>query len=251
MLLLGLAIAFGLGAMILTRQMMSTDPKREVEEQDVLVAARDLKDEESLKPDMVKVVRMAKSSVPPFSFSSFKDVEDRWINMHMLEGDVLLEKKLGPKGSPPGLVNSIPKGMRALAIDVNESTGVAGFILPGHRVDVVRFVNSERDRSRGEAILQDVLVLAAGQTFIRPEERAVQSRTVTLALTPEQVTTLIEARVKGPLSLALRGVNDHTVLAKVEEKKPIDAEMEKRLKLEEEKRMKLERDLQEIGRAHV
>jgi pilus assembly protein CpaB len=244
LILLGLAITFGLGAMFLTQRMMATSPKKEVEEQDVLVAARDLREEESLKPGTVKVVRMAKASVPPFAFSSYKDVEDRWVNLAMLEGDVLIEKKLGPKGSPPGLVNKIPKGMRALAIDVNESTGVAGFILPGHRVDVVRFLNSDRDKTKGETILEDVQVLAAGQTFIRPEERAVQSRTVTLAVTPDQVTTLIEARAKGPLSLSLRGVNDHAIVTKSDEKKAVDTELEKRLKEQEEARRKLERDLQ-------
>ena len=246
MMLLGMAVAFGLGAMFLTHQFINTDPKQEEEQQDVLVAARDFKDEESLKPDMVKVVRMAKSAVPPFSFSSFKDVEDRWVSMSMLEGDVLIEKKLGPKGSPPGLVNNIPTGMRALSIDVTEQTGVSGFILPGHRVDVIRFVNSEHNQTHGEAILEDVLVLAAGQVFIRPEERAVQSRTVTLAVTPADVGILVEARAKGPLSLALRGVNDHAIVAKAPQKKPVDVEMEKRMKLEEEKRLKLEGDLQKL-----
>ena len=49
----------------------------------------------------------------------------------LLEGDVVIEKKLGPKGTPPGLVANIPKGMRAFAIDVTEQSGVSGFILPG------------------------------------------------------------------------------------------------------------------------
>ena len=138
--MLALAVAFGLGAMVVTRMMLAPDPNQKEEEmQDVLVAARDLKEEESLKPDTVKVVKMAKSAIPPNAFSSFKDVEDRWVNMSMLEGDVLIEKKLGLKGSPPGLVNNIPKGMRAMSIDVTEQTGVSGFILPGHRVDVLKF----------------------------------------------------------------------------------------------------------------
>ena len=49
-----------------------------------------------------------------------------------------MDKKLGPKGSPPGLVANIPKGMRAYTVDVTEQSGVSGFILPNHRVDVVR-----------------------------------------------------------------------------------------------------------------
>ena len=151
---------------------------------------------------MVKVIRMAKSAVPPNAFTSFKDVEDRWVKTTMLEGDVLVEKKLGPKGTPPGLVANIPKGMRAFAIDVTEQSGVSGFILPGHRVDVIRYDANERTSLRAETILQNVLVLAAGQVFTRPEERSVQSRTVTLALKPEEVDILVAARARG-LAFAL------------------------------------------------
>jgi pilus assembly protein CpaB len=139
MMILALAIAVGLGAMVLTSQVLSQDPgKKEEETQEVLVAVRDTKEEEVIKPDMVKVIRMAKSAVPVGAFSAPKDVEERWVKTAMLEGDVVIEKKLGPKGTPPGLVANIPKGMRAFAIDVTEQSGVSGFILPGHRVDVVR-----------------------------------------------------------------------------------------------------------------
>jgi pilus assembly protein CpaB len=245
--MLALAVAFGLGAMVVTRMMLAPDPNQKEEEmQDVLVAARDLKEEESLKPDTVKVVKMAKSAIPPNAFSTFKDVEDRWVNMSMLEGDVLIEKKLGLKGSPPGLVNNIPKGMRAMSIDVTEQTGVSGFILPGHRVDVLKFENSGRAEIRGETILQDVLVLAANQLFVRPEERSVQSRTVTLAVSPDDVALLVEARAKGPLSLALRGVNDHVVSPRTDAKSKVQTELEQRLKEQEEKRVKLERDLKQV-----
>ena len=118
-----------------------------------------------------------------------------------------------PKGTPPGLVANIPKGMRAFAIDVTEQSGVSGFILPGHRVDVIRF-ETDRGDPRGESILQDILVLAAGQVFTRAEERSLTTRTVTLALTPEQVDILVAARAKGSLALSLRGVNDHEVVAR-------------------------------------
>src|SRR6516165_8956331 len=143
LILLVLAVALGLGAMLATRVVLSKPPAKE-ETQDVIVAARDFKEEEILKPEMVKAARMAKSAVPVGAFSSFKDMEDRWVKTTMLEGDVIIERKLGPKGTPPGLVANIPKGMRAFAVDVNEQSGVSGFILPGHRVDVVRYEPSDR-----------------------------------------------------------------------------------------------------------
>ena len=67
----------------------------------------------------------------------------------MLEGEPIIEQKLGLKGSPPGLVSNIPKGMRAYAIEVNEQSGVSGFILPGHHVDVVRYESNDKTVSTG------------------------------------------------------------------------------------------------------
>jgi pilus assembly protein CpaB len=243
MITLAIAVVIGLGAMKLSQQMLSSKSSAGEDSQEVLVAARDFKEEEILKPDMVKLSRIARSAIPPNAFSAFKEVEERWVKTTMLEGDVLVEKKLGAKGTPPGLVANIPKGMRALAIDVTEQSGVSGFILPGHHVDVVRFETSEKTNIHGETILQDVLVLAAGQIFTRPDERSVQSRTVTLALPPGDVDILVAARARGALSLSLRGVNDHEKIARLKAEPKVDAEAEKRWKLSEEARQKLEADL--------
>jgi pilus assembly protein CpaB len=248
--LLMLAVGFGLGAMFLTRQMLSEDTSKKPEEtQEVVVAARDFKEEEVLKPDMLKMTVMVKSAIPAGSFSSIKDVEDRWVRSSTFEGDVLVEKKLGPKGAPPGLVANIPKGMRAYAIEVSEQTGVSGFILPGHRVDVIHFEPSERKEAHGQAILQNVLVLAAGQVFTRPEERSIQSRTVTLALKPEEVEIVAAARGKGGmLSLSLRGVNDNEVIKRAPTVAAAASppEHDARWKLEEEKRQQLEREVNSL-----
>src|SRR5262249_18163021 len=232
--ILGVAVLIGLGAMRLSQQLLASSKKADEATQEVVVAARDFKEEEILKPDMVKVIRMARSAIPPNSFSAAKDVEERWVRTTMLEGDVLVEKKLGPKGTPPGLVANIPPGMRALAIDVTEQSGVSGFILPGHHVDVVRFENSEKNDVRGETILQDVLVLAAGQLFSRPDERAVQSRTVTLALSPGDVHIIVAARARGALSLSLRGVNDHAKVDASKAEPKSEPEHERRLRLAED-----------------
>jgi pilus assembly protein CpaB len=86
-------------------------------------------------------------------------------------------------------------------------------------------------------------VLAAGQVFTRPEERAVQSRTVTLALFPADVDVLVAARAKGALSLSLRGVNDHDLIARATPKPTVDPEHEKQLKLMEDARKKAEQEL--------
>jgi pilus assembly protein CpaB len=219
MAMLLLAVISGLGAMYGTTMLMSRGNDVPVAEmQDVLVAARDLKIEEAIKPDMVKVIRMPKDAVPVGAFSQAKDLEDRWVNVVMLKDDPIVDGKLAPKGSPPGLVARIPPGMRAFAVEVNEQSGVSGFILPDHRVDVVQVLQGTPGQTEmmAEPVLQDVLVLASGQVFTRPDDRSIQARTVTLALAPEQVDAVVAAKARGPLSLSLRGLNDH---AKVEVKK--------------------------------
>ncbi|MGA7497488.1 MAG: Flp pilus assembly protein CpaB [Isosphaeraceae bacterium] len=235
-----LAVFLGLGAMLLTRHLMSKPAAAEEESQEILVAARDFKEEEILKPDMVKTERKSKSAVPVGAFSSFKDVEERWVKTAMSEGDPIVEKKLGPKGSPPGLVANIPKGMRAYTVDVTEQSGVSGFILPNNRVDVVRYEANEKSQlQRGETILQDIQVLAAGQVFTLQAEKSLQNRTVTLAVFPEQVHILVAARAKGPLSLALRGVNDHDI---VDRPKPKPEESEE----QKARRTKMEKELEDL-----
>jgi pilus assembly protein CpaB len=240
---LGFAVVLGLIAMIASRMLLgSRGASGEQESLEVLVANRDIKEEEYLKLDMVKVIRMAKSAVPAGAFATFKEVEERWAKTAMLEGDPIIEKKLGPKGTPPGLVANIPPGMRAFAVEVTEQSGVSGFILPGHHVDVLRYEETEKRAPRGEPILQNVLVLAAGQTFTRKDEHTVQSRTVTLALTPEEVNRVVAARGKGVLSLSLRGVNDHAMLPVATR----DSEQELRQKAEEQRRAKLEQEIAEL-----
>ncbi|MBV8318952.1 MAG: Flp pilus assembly protein CpaB [Planctomycetaceae bacterium] len=209
--LLALAILCGLGAMYGTSRMLTKKRSEAPSDMvDVLVAARDLKVEETLTPELVKVVPMSRATLPPGTFTSFKDVEDRWVQIKTLQDEPILDRKLAPKGSPAGLVSKIPKGMRAYTIEVNEQTGVSGFILPDHRVDVVQVNPPGSNPGTAETILEDVQVLASGQVFTRPEDRSIQARTMTFAVTPEQVITLVAARARGSLTLSLRGLNDHT-----------------------------------------
>lgn len=216
------AVLCGLGAMYGTTKLISKDKTavQVVEMQDVLVSARDLKVEEMIKPDVVKVVRMPRAGVPVGAFTSVKDVEDRWAQVAILEGEPIVDRKLAARGTPPGLVARIPTGMRAFAIEVNEQTGVSGFVLPGHRVDVVQMESGNNGRPEAEAVLQDVLVLASGQVFTRPDDRSLQSRTVTLAVSPDQVEALVSAKSRGSLTLSLRGLNDHLRLVSSRRKAP-------------------------------
>lgn len=207
--MLVLAVLSGLGAMYGTSQLLSKKGPAPVHMQDVAVAARNLKVEEVLKQDMVKLVSMRGDAVPAGSFKSVAEVVDRGVQIPILSGEAILDAKLAVKGSPAGLVSRIPAGMRAFAIEINEQTGVSGFVLPGHHVDIIQSKTGGTNVPEAEIVLQNVLVLASGQTFNRPDDKSLLSRTVTLALTPGKVDVLAAARSKGPLSLSLRGVNDN------------------------------------------
>lgn len=203
--LLALAVVSGLGAMFGT-QFLSSGKKEETVA--VLVAARDLNVEEVIKSDVVRVENRPRSSVPPGSIGDIRKADDRWVMVKMFEGEPIIENKLAPKGTPSGLVARIPKGMRAVAIEVNETTGVSGFVMPGHHVDVIqnRQEDARNKKPVAEPLLEDVLVLAAGQTLTRPEDKTILVRSVTLAVTPEDADMLVAAKMKGPLSLSLRGL---------------------------------------------
>lgn len=225
--ILMLAIVCGLGAMYGVQKLVA---KREAPTvlRDVLVAARDLKVEEVLKEDMLKVVQMPTEQVPANAFASPTEVAGRWVQIRLLEGEVIVEPKLAPKDLPPGLIGRIPAGMRAFAIEVNEQSGVSGFILPDHHVDVIQ-AQTESQRGTGldgraTTILQNVRVLAAGQVTARPEDKSIVVRTVTLAVSPDQVEVLVAARSRGPLSLALRAINDDEVVVRKEPEPEIKEE---------------------------
>jgi pilus assembly protein CpaB len=206
-----IAILCGLGAMVASSRMLAGGTAPAAESQQIVLAARDILAEEVLKPDMVKLETVARSAVPPGAFTSFREVADRWVQVKVFDGEPIVDRKLAPKGTPTGLVALIPKGKRAFAINVNEQTGVSGFIRPEHHVDVFQATTAANgEPGRAIPVLQDLLVLASGTSIQSTPDKAVQARTVTVAVTVEEASILTMAQARGgPLSLALRAMNDH------------------------------------------
>ena len=204
--LLGLAVICGIGAMFGVKSLLNRKPSTEVPMSEVLVAAREIRVEEELTEEMVTTKEMPTELVPPGSFTEFKPLRGRWALIRMLPGDVILDPKLAAKGTPTGMIARITPGMRAFAVRVDEQSGVSGFILPDYRVDVLQATEGESSRAR--LVIQNVRVLASGTVIESPEDRSIESKTVTLEVTPEQVRTLTGAMQRGPLTLSLRGLDD-------------------------------------------
>jgi len=122
----------------------------------------------------------------------------------------ILESKLAPVGSGAGLAPTIPEGMRAVSVRVNEIIGVAGFILPGTRVDVILSgVPDVGEMDRAKAFLENVTVLSAGQNLERGSSGEPQDvQVVTLLVSPADAQALALAQESGSIQLALRNPLD-------------------------------------------
>jgi pilus assembly protein CpaB len=215
---LGVSLVFALVVSSVFYQMTarSSGPSKKVEstdQKDVVVTARPLGVGVMVKPADIKVIKIATSAFPKGAFSKVEDVLDRPVISNMLLEEPVLEGRLAAKGSGLGLAPTIPVGMRAVTVRVNDVASVAGFVLPGMRVDVL--VTGRPPTSDGDmtsTVLQNMLVLSAGTT-IQADARgqAIQAPTVTLLATPGQSETLTLAGNEGRLQLVLRNSSDQAV----------------------------------------
>jgi pilus assembly protein CpaB len=128
-------------------------------------------------------------------------------------GDPITDAKLIPLEGPPGILSyKIPEGHRAMTVGVNQVSGVAGFINPGNKVDIVLTTTPAGfEEPISKIILQDVPVLATGEVVERPVEEGGAAKivpTVTLDLTPEDTERLALASNQGSLQLILRRVGE-------------------------------------------
>ncbi|HKK08796.1 MAG TPA: Flp pilus assembly protein CpaB [Gemmatimonadota bacterium] len=177
----------------------------------VAVAAKDLPVGAILKPTDVKLVPWPAEAVPAGYATSVEEVVGRGVITGVKTNEPLLASRLARKEAGGGLPITIPEGMRAMSVRVNEVIGVAGFVLPGTHVDVLVTLSDEQSSSgaRTEVLLQNLTVLSAGQEIQQDQNGKPRSvPVVTLLVTPEQAEQLTLAATHGQLQLALRNTLD-------------------------------------------
>ena len=157
-------------------------------------------------------------SIPEGVLQKKEDIVGRGVISPIFSGEPIVESRLAPKGGGAGLAALIPKGMRAVAIRVNEIVGVAGFAVPGMRVDVLVSGSPPGQAALGgvtRTLLQNVEVLSAGQNFQKDAEgKPVSVPVVNMLVTPEQAEMLSLASTQTSIQLVLRNPLD-TQIAKV------------------------------------
>ncbi|WP_076411313.1 Flp pilus assembly protein CpaB [Shewanella sp. UCD-KL12] len=160
----------------------------------------------------LKLTPMPNSVIPETAIKSFEEAEGMVVKQNLYVGEILRSERLTKKGEGSTLASLISPQMRAVTIRVNDVIGVAGFLLPGNRVDVLNLFKRD-GRLQTDVVLANVKILAIDQRASNDENKPKLVRAVTLELNLEQAETIMIAKGRGKLQLALRNPNDS---AKVE-----------------------------------
>ncbi len=152
----------------------------------------------------VKYVEIPEGVAPIGFFTSFDDVKGRVATTPITRSEILIEERFAQHEAGSTLAALVGENMRAVAVRVNDVVGVAGFLLPGNRVDVVSARKTADRRVVTETILKNIKVLAVDQTAATDTNEPLIVRAVTLEVSPKQAETLVQARTEGQIQLTLR-----------------------------------------------
>lgn len=183
----------------------------------VVAAATDIKLGTVLRNVDLRTIEIA-GPLPQGAILKPADAIGRGVISDLYSGEPVLESRLAPKGSGGGLAATIPDGMRACAVKVDEVVGVAGFVTPGMRVDVLISGNppgttaNSTQGSQVRTLLQNIQVLSAGTDIQRDAEgKPQQVQVVNLLVTPQQAEALSLASNQTKIQLVLRNPLDTKV----------------------------------------
>lgn len=210
-----LAFAFivSAGASLVLYRLLSSraTPQTATKSSKLILAARTLEPGALIRDADLRVGDWM-GAIPTGVIQKREDIVDRGVISPIFGGEPVVESRLAPKGGGAGLAALIPKGMRAVAIRVNEIVGVAGFAVPGMRVDVLVSGSPPGSATSGgvtRTLLQDVQVLSAGQNFQKDMEgKPISVPVVNLLVTPQQAEMLSLASTETTIQLVLRNPLD-------------------------------------------
>lgn len=178
----------------------------------LVVAAHDIPLGTVIKDSDLKLNAWA-GAVPKGGVTKKEAIIGRGVIAPIYEAEVIMDNRLAAPGGGGGLAATIPQGMRAVAVKVNEIVGVAGFVVPGMHVDVLISGVPPGPQSptgaRVRTILQNIEVLSAGQNYQKDAEgKPVVVPVVNLLVTPDQAELLSLANNETKIQLVLRNPLD-------------------------------------------
>jgi pilus assembly protein CpaB len=215
------AIGLGVATTFLAYQWMARQaearPKGEgILLKPIVVAAVDLAPGSKLDQDSLKVMKWPWESVPSGAIPEPHPLIDRVVLAPIAAGEPIFESKLAAEGMEGGLTAIISPGKRAMSVKVDEIIGVAGFVAPGTRVDVLVTLEEKENRkldATSQTILQNIKVLTSGQKISKEKDKPELVNVVTLEVSLEEAEKLALAANRGRIQLALRNQTDEEDIA--------------------------------------
>jgi pilus assembly protein CpaB len=177
----------------------------------LVAAATSLKFGDRLAPQNLRLVEWPAGSVPQGTFAKIDDLvgpQPRVALQAIEANELILTSKVTGPGQRASLSAVISYGMRAMTIRVNDVLGVAGFVLPGDRVDIMLTREVVANQPMTDVLLQNVKVLGIDQRSEQEKSTPDVVKAVTIEVTTEQAQKITLAATVGKLSLALRDVSN-------------------------------------------
>jgi pilus assembly protein CpaB len=207
-----IAVALGLLTAKVGRDMLIQNRAKQGDSKmtKVIAASHDLEPGQLLEAKDLVMLDMPVSSTPDKSFVLAKDVVGRAVNGPVVKGQVLFEGLMAAEGTAGGLQALVPDGMRAVTVEVSESSGLAGLLVPGCHVDIVSTLKKGHE-SLSRTIVENVQVRAVGRKLVKDpkdDSKSTSVRTVTVVCTPKQVEAIELASTAGRPRLSLRSKTD-------------------------------------------
>jgi pilus assembly protein CpaB len=218
--MLVLAVVFGGSSLFVARLWLDGQASRrlaaieaqvpEVTFATMVVAAEPLRFGTPLTAQNLKTIPWPEASLPEGAFATVEELtgaEPRTALFPLEASEPVLAAKITGPGERAGLSRLIADGYRAITVRVNDVAGVAGFVLPGDRVDVVLTAQA-KDVMTTDVVLQNVKVLSIDQIADERTVEPIVAKAVTLEVDPEGAQKLSLAQTIGTISLSLRGSGD-------------------------------------------
>lgn len=210
---IALVVAFVLSAFVY-KQFQKASAVKPVDTEHIVVASSAMQLGTRVDASNLKLIPWPAGQPVAGMFTSIEQCANRALITPVAANELILNSKLAPKEAGAGLPAVIPEGMRAMSVAVNDVIGVAGFVTPGTKVDVLvtgKLVgaNHSEEDTITRTILENVAVLAAGQKIEQDREGKPQTvPVITLLVSPEDAARLAMASTQGKIQLALRNTID-------------------------------------------
>lgn len=217
MIMLGLALALGAVAVFLARDWLESQVQPVAVEKPtlplttVVVSRAKLAYGNRIAAEHVREIRWPLDSVPTGAFKTVDELfgkgEERVVLRPVSPGEPILPGKVSGFGEKATLSTILEKHMRAVTIRINDTSGVAGFVLPGDKVDIL-LTRDDAGRLITDILLQNVKILGMDQKVEDVEGKPRVAKAATLEVTPVQAQKIALAQRIGQLSFMLRSISN-------------------------------------------